>query len=77
MGARVLSGSSIRWSFAVAGYIAGVAFGPGTEYLRIMQVAGCVAFYGYAMANARVDLVGPPLEVDPPQHASDRCSTAC
>ena len=25
-----------------AGYIAGVAFGPGTEYLRIMQVAGCV-----------------------------------
>lgn len=32
-----------------AGYIAGVAFGPGTEYLRIMQVAGCVAFTGYAM----------------------------
>ena len=30
-----------------AGYIAGVAFGPGTEYLRIMQVAGCVAFAGY------------------------------
>lgn len=35
----------------VAGYIAGVAFGPGTEYLRIMQVAGCVAFVGYAMAQ--------------------------
>ena len=34
----------------VAGYIAGVAFGPGTEYLRIMQVAGCVAFTGYAMS---------------------------
>ena len=33
----------------LAGYIAGVAFGPGTEYLRIMQVAGCVAFVGYAM----------------------------
>ena len=33
----------------VAGYIAGVAFGPGTEYLRIMQVAGCVAFVCYAM----------------------------
>ena len=32
----------------VAGYIAGVAFGPGTEYLRIFQVAGCVAFVGYA-----------------------------
>jgi hypothetical protein len=35
----------------VAGYIAGVAFGPGTEYLRIMQVAGCVAFVGYSMAQ--------------------------
>lgn len=34
-----------------AGYVAGVAFGPGTEYLRIMQVAGCVAFVGYAMAQ--------------------------
>ena len=35
-----------------AGYIAGVAFGPGTEYLRIMQVAGCVAFTGYSLAQA-------------------------
>jgi hypothetical protein len=34
-----------------AGYIAGVAFGPGTEYLRIMQVAGCVAFAGYGLAQ--------------------------
>jgi hypothetical protein len=34
-----------------AGYIAGVAFGPGTEYLDIMQVAGTVAFVGYAMAQ--------------------------
>lgn len=34
-----------------AGYIAGVAFGPGAEYSRIMQVAGCVAFVGYAMAQ--------------------------
>jgi hypothetical protein len=34
-----------------AGYIAGVAFGPGTEYSRIMQVAGTVAFVGYAMAQ--------------------------
>jgi hypothetical protein len=33
-----------------AGYIAGVAFGPGTEYPRIFQVAGCVAFVGYSMA---------------------------
>ena len=36
----------------VAGYIAGVAFGPGTEYLRIFQVAGCVAFTGYGLAQA-------------------------
>jgi hypothetical protein len=35
-----------------AGYIAGVAFGPGTEYLRIMQVAGCVAFMGYSLGQA-------------------------
>lgn len=34
-----------------AGYIAGVAFGPGTEYLRVFQVAGCVAFVGYSMAQ--------------------------
>ena len=53
-----------------AGYIAGVAFGPGTEYLRIMQVAGCVAFVGLRDgANARVDLVGPAVELDHPQHA--------
>jgi hypothetical protein len=35
-----------------AGYIAGVAFGPGTEYPRIFQVAGCVAFTGYGLAQA-------------------------
>ena len=33
----------------VSGYIAGVAFGSGTEYLRVFQVAGCVAFTGYAL----------------------------
>jgi hypothetical protein len=37
----------------IAGYIAGVAFGPGTEYLRIMQVAGCVAFTGYSVGLAQ------------------------
>jgi hypothetical protein len=52
-----MGGTLFQWflySLAVslfAGYIAGVAFGPGTEYLRIMQVAGCVAFVGYAMAQ--------------------------
>ena len=35
-----------------AGYIAGVAFGPGTEYLRIFQVAGTVAFCGYSLGQA-------------------------
>ncbi len=34
-----------------AGYIACVAFPPGTEYLRIFQVAGCVAFAGYGLAQ--------------------------
>lgn len=37
----------------IAGYIAGVAFGPGAEYLRIFQVAGCVAFTGYALGQAQ------------------------
>ena len=52
-----MGGTLIQWFLysvavsVVAGYIAGVAFGPGTEYLRIMQVAGCVAFVGYAMAQ--------------------------
>ena len=46
-----------------AGYIAGVAFGPGTEYLRILQVAGasrssatrwrrCTSRFGGAGAGA-------------------------
>lgn len=52
-----MGGTLVQWfiySLVVslfAGYIAGVAFGPGTEYLRIMQVAGCVAFVGYSMAQ--------------------------
>ena len=33
-----------------AGYVTGAALGPGTEYLKVFQVAGCVAFIGYAMA---------------------------
>jgi hypothetical protein len=55
-GAMTMSSSLVQWfiySLIVsifAGYIAGAAFGPGTEYLRIMQVAGCVAFTGYSLA---------------------------
>ena len=54
-GAWSMSGPLIQWFVyslvvsMVAGYIAGVAFGPGTEYLRVFQVAGCVAFTGYAL----------------------------
>ena len=33
-----------------AGYVAGVALAPGADYLRVFQIAGCVAFTGYAMA---------------------------
>ena len=33
-----------------AGYIAGAALGPGTEYLKVFQIAGAVAFVGYAMS---------------------------
>ena len=53
-----------------AGYIAGVAFGPGTEYLRIMQVAGCVAFTGYALAQMHESIWwGRQLELGPSAHA--------
>jgi hypothetical protein len=52
-----MGGSLAQWfvySLVVslfAGYIAGVSFGPGTEYLRIFQVAGCVAFVGYSIGQ--------------------------
>jgi hypothetical protein len=32
-------------------YVTGLAHAPGTEYLRIFQVAGCVSFMGYGMAS--------------------------
>ena len=31
-------------------YVTGLAHGPGTEYLRVFQVAGCVSFMGYSFA---------------------------
>lgn len=34
------------------GVMNALPFGPGTEYLRIMQVAGCVGFTGYGLAQA-------------------------
>ena len=36
-----------------AGYIAGRALGPGTDYLQVFRFAGCTAFLGYAMALAQ------------------------
>jgi hypothetical protein len=33
-----------------AGYVAGVALGPGTPYIRVFRLAGTVAFAGYALA---------------------------
>jgi hypothetical protein len=34
----------------LAAYIAGATLAPGTDYLKVFQIAGCVAFIGYAMA---------------------------
>jgi hypothetical protein len=34
----------------VVAYVTGRSLGPGTEYLRVFQVAGAVAFLGYAAA---------------------------
>jgi hypothetical protein len=31
-------------------YVSGVALGPGADYLKVFQVAGCVSFMAYTMA---------------------------
>jgi hypothetical protein len=41
-----------------AGYIAGVALGPGADYLKVFQVAGCVAFVGYGMGLPQASIWG-------------------
>ena len=41
-----------------AGYIAGVALAPGADYLKVFQVAGCVAFTGYAMGLPQSSIWG-------------------
>ena len=57
-GQMSMSSNLVQWfifSLVVslfAGYIAGVALAPGAEYLRVQQVAGCVAFVGYSLASA-------------------------
>jgi hypothetical protein len=40
---------SIVISFFAA-YIAGATLEPGTDYLKVFQIVGCVAFIGYALA---------------------------
>jgi hypothetical protein len=41
-----------------AGYVTGVALGPGADYLKVFQVAGCVAFTGYAMGLPQASIWG-------------------
>ena len=40
----------------IAGYVAGVALLPGADYLRVFQIAGCVAFTGYALGLAQASI---------------------
>lgn len=41
-----------------AGYIAGVALPAGADYLKVFQIAGCVAFTGYAMGLPQTSIWG-------------------
>jgi hypothetical protein len=41
-----------------AGYVAGVALPPGANYLKVFQIAGCVAFIGYGMALFQASIWG-------------------
>lgn len=42
----------------LAGYVTGVALGPGADYLKVFQIAGCVAFTGYAMGLPQASIWG-------------------
>ena len=42
----------------IAGYVAGVALAPGADYLKVFQIAGCVAFTGYAMGLPQTSIWG-------------------
>lgn len=41
-----------------AGYVAGVALPAGADYLKVFQIAGCVAFTGYAMGLPQASIWG-------------------
>ena len=42
----------------IAGYVAGVALAPGADYLKVFQIAGCVAFVGYSMGLPQASIWG-------------------
>ena len=68
-----MTGNLVNWfiycvvvSFFTA-YVSSRAMGPGTDYLRVFQIAGCVELHGLlAGAAAELDLVEPPLGLDLP-----------
>lgn len=51
-----MTGNLVQWflySIVVsifAAYVAGISLAPGAEYLKVFQIAGAVAFTGYALA---------------------------
>jgi hypothetical protein len=55
-GEMSMTNSLVQWfiySLVVslfAGYVAGTALPPGTDYLKVFQITGTVAFTGYALA---------------------------
>ena len=55
-GQMSMTGSLVQWfiySLVVslfAGYVAGAALASGTDYLKVFQITGAVAFTGYALA---------------------------
>ena len=59
-----ISRSGVQWFVysivvsLIAGYVAGVALLPGADYLRVFQIAGCVAFTGYALGLAQASIWG-------------------
>ena len=42
----------------IAGYVASAALAPGTDYLKVFQVVGCVAFTGYALGLPQASIWG-------------------
>ncbi|HJU42858.1 MAG TPA: hypothetical protein VJ691_08580 [Vicinamibacterales bacterium] len=61
-GQMTMTGSLVKWfiySLVVslfAGYVAGAALPPGTDYLKVFQVTGAVAFTGYALGLAQFSI---------------------